>query len=116
MILNPPRAKLHFPPPPKKCAFLQKNALSCAEKMQEINLASRWEGVRLPRASGKSPRFPGSSPNFPGGQPLFLGSLTPSPDSHKLSCRKMQVFGGHMAGNCRKLQDSSWVFKVRALF
>ena len=32
----------------------------------EKNLASRWEGVRLPRASGKSPDFPGSSPNFPG--------------------------------------------------
>ena len=32
----------------------------------ETNLASRWEGVRLPRASGKSPDFPGSSPNFPG--------------------------------------------------
>ena len=32
----------------------------------EINLASRWEGVRLPRASGKPPDFPGSSPNFPG--------------------------------------------------
>ena len=30
------------------------------------NLASRWEGVRLPRASGKSPDFPRSSPNFPG--------------------------------------------------
>ena len=28
-------------------------------------MASRWEGVRLPRASGKSPDFPGSSPNFP---------------------------------------------------
>ena len=27
----------------------------------ETNLASRWEGVRLPRASGKSPDFPGSS-------------------------------------------------------
>ena len=95
----------------------------------ETNLASRWEGVRLPRASGKSPDFPGSSPNFPGsfsatspevlslwnstaiqgfpgsfpdfpgsspdfpgsfpdfpgGQPLLWGSLTPSPDSQKLS-------------------------------
>ena len=88
----------------------------------ETNLASRWEGVRLPRASGKSPDFPGGSPNFagsflvtspevlslwnltaiqrfsgsspdfpgsspdfPGGQPLSLGSLTPSPDSQKLS-------------------------------
>ena len=29
--------------------------------------------------------FPGSLPNFPGGQPLSLGSLTPSPDSQKLS-------------------------------
>ena len=85
-------------------------------------MASRWKGVRLPRASGKSPDFPGSfsatspealplwnltaiqgfpgsspdfpgsSPDFPGsfrdfpgGQPLSLGSLTPSPDSQKLS-------------------------------
>ena len=32
----------------------------------ETDLASRWEGVKLPRASGKSPDFPGSSPNFPG--------------------------------------------------
>ena len=32
----------------------------------DTNFASRWEGVRLPRASGKSPDFPGSSPNFPG--------------------------------------------------
>ena len=30
----------------------------------ETNLASRWEGIRLPRTSGKSPNFPGSSPNF----------------------------------------------------
>ena len=29
-------------------------------------MVSRWEGVRLPRASGKCPDFPGSSPNFPG--------------------------------------------------
>ena len=85
-------------------------------------MASRWDGVRLPRASGKSPDFPGSfsatspevfrrlprkffgdcgtlssqqsggspevsqtSRKFPGGQPLSLGSLTPSPDSQKLS-------------------------------
>ena len=32
----------------------------------ETNLASRWEGVRFPRASGKSPDLPGSFPNFPG--------------------------------------------------
>ena len=94
----------------------------------ETNLASRWEGVRLPRASG-SPRaspevpqtspkffgdFPGSSltverysnpgvprkfprlprkfpglprkfPTLPWRSALSLGSLTPSPDSQKLS-------------------------------
>ena len=108
-------------------------AIDCDNFVQflslETNLASRWEGVRLPRASGKSPGFPGSSPklprkffsdfpgsslsvelnsnpgvprefpelprkflklprkfrDFPGGQPLSLGSLTPSPDSQKLS-------------------------------
>ena len=32
----------------------------------ETNLASHWEGVRLPRTSGKSPDFPGSPANFPG--------------------------------------------------
>ena len=32
----------------------------------ETHLASRWEGVRLPRASGKCTDFPESSPNFPG--------------------------------------------------
>ena len=94
----------------------------------ETNLASRWEGVRLPQACGKfpdfpgtspnfpgrfsatspevlslwnltaiqrfpgsSPNFPGSSPNFPGGQPLSLGSLTPSPDSQKLSLTNVVV-------------------------
>ena len=31
------------------------------------------------------PDFPGSFPDFPGGQPLSLGSLTPCPDSQKLS-------------------------------
>ena len=39
---------------------------SLTRKALSVNLASRWKGVRLPRASGKSPDFPGSSPNFPG--------------------------------------------------
>ena len=40
---------------------------SCQSRFSlETNLAGRWEGVRLTRASGKSPDFPGSSPNFPG--------------------------------------------------
>ena len=36
----------------------------------------------LPR---KFPKLPRKFPDFPGGQPLSLGSLTPSPDSQKLS-------------------------------
>ena len=39
----------------------------------------------FPIFPGSSPDFSGSSPDFPGGQPLSLGSLTPSPDSQKLS-------------------------------
>ena len=31
----------------------------------ETNLASRWEGVRLPRASGKSPGLPRKFPKLP---------------------------------------------------
>ena len=38
-----------------------------------------------PDFPGSSPDFPGSFPDFPRGQPLSLGSLTPSPDSQKLS-------------------------------
>ena len=34
---------------------------------------------------GRSSDFTGSFPDFPGGQPLSLRSLTPSPDSQKLS-------------------------------
>ena len=103
--------------------------LAKAEYELETNLASRWEGVRLPRASPEVPglprkfpklprkffgdfpgssltvelysnpgvprKFPGLPRKFPGlprkfpGLPqrsaLSLGSLTPSPDSQKLS-------------------------------
>ena len=34
---------------------------SCGDAYLETNLASRWEGVWLPQASGKSPNFPRSS-------------------------------------------------------
>ena len=44
-------------------SFYQTSATSL---QLETHLASRWEGVKLPRASGKSPDFPGGSPNFPG--------------------------------------------------
>ena len=52
------------------------NSVSSVRTCQilETNSASHWEGVRLPRASGKSPDFPGSSPNFPGSFGDFPGS------------------------------------------
>ena len=43
----------------------------------------------VPRKFPRLPqKFPGSFPDFPGGQPFSLGSLTPSPDSQKLSQEK----------------------------
>ena len=51
-----------------------------------VELNSNPEFARsFPDLSGSSPDFPESSPDFPGGQLLSLGSLTPSPDSQKLS-------------------------------
>ena len=40
---------------------------------------------KLPRLPRRFPKLPRKFPDFPGGQPLSLGSLTPSPDSQKLS-------------------------------
>ena len=42
---------------------------------------------KFPRLPRKSPKLPWKFPDFPGGQPLSLGSLTPSPDSQKLSLK-----------------------------
>ena len=52
-------------PKTKECACI----FSCWDGKwgKKRHFASRWEGVRNPRASGKSPHFPGSFPNFPGG-------------------------------------------------
>ena len=47
---------------------------------------------KFPRLPRKFPRLPRKFPDFPGGQPLSLGSLTPSPDSQKLSLNNI---GGH---------------------
>ena len=55
------RVSSHWHPP---CICRALNLLR-PQLVLETNLASRWEGVRLPRASGKAPDFPGSSPNFP---------------------------------------------------
>ena len=40
---------------------------------------------KFPKLPRKFPKLPRKFPDFPGGQPLSLGSLTPSPDSQKLS-------------------------------
>ena len=40
---------------------------------------------KFPKLPQKLPKLPRKFPDFPGGQPLSLGSLTPSPDSQKLS-------------------------------
>ena len=61
----------------------------------------------LPR---KFPKLPRKFPDFPGGQLLSLGSLTPSPDSQKLSLNKEHALAscgrqqrGHTCGSacCR---------------
>ena len=40
---------------------------------------------KFPKLPRKFPKIPRKFLDFPGGQPLSLGSLTPSPDSQKLS-------------------------------
>ena len=42
---------------------------------------------RFPKLPRKFPKLPRKFPDFPGGQPLSLGSLTPFPDSQKLSLK-----------------------------
>ena len=44
---------------------------------------------KFPKLPRKFPRLPRKFPDFPGGQPLSLGSLTPSPDSQKLSLNRI---------------------------
>ena len=46
--------------------FPESMMMQLHQLQSETNLASRWEGVRFPRASGKSPDLLGSFPNFPG--------------------------------------------------
>ena len=44
---------------------------------------------KFPGLPRKFPKLPRKFPDFPGGQALSLGSLTPSPDSQKLSLKSM---------------------------
>ena len=48
---------------------------------------------KFPKLPRKFPKLPRKFRDFPGGQPLSLGSLTPSPDSQKLSlCQWASLF------------------------
>ena len=47
---------------------------------------------KFPGLPRKFPKLPRKFPDFPGGQPLSLGSLTPSPDSQKLSLKYWGYF------------------------
>ena len=69
-----------FPELPRKFPATSPEVLS----LWNLTAIQRFPGS-FPDFPGSSPDFPGSFPNFPGGQPLSLGSLTPSPDSQKLS-------------------------------
>ena len=59
---------------------------------------SLWNFTAIRRFPGSFPKLPRKFPklprkfrDFPGGQPLSLGSLTPSPDSQKLSLAEIGV-------------------------
>ena len=73
---------------------------------------------KLPKLPRKFPKLPQKFADFPGGPPLSLGSLTPSPDSQKLSLKSLLINIGckgntrcqrHMSSSCvrllKKLQD-----------
>ena len=55
---------------------------------------------KFPGLPRKFPKLPRKFPDFPGGQPLSLGSLTPSPDSQKLSLIQKDFHGAKRP--CRK--------------
>ena len=67
----------------------------------------------VPRKFPRLPRkFPRSFPDFPRGQPLSLGSLTPSPDSRKLSLRS---FTKSQETRCVLHEEDHQAFKEGAL-
>ena len=69
-----------FPELPRKFSATSPEVLSL------WNLAAISEFPRkFPKLPRKFPKLPRKFQDFPGGQPLSLGSLTPSPDSQKLS-------------------------------
>ena len=61
---------------------------------------------KFPKLPRKFPKLPRKFPDFPGGQPLSLGSLTPSPDSQKLS--HSQGFADRDGFRCRLASQTIW--------
>ena len=80
-LLESPRTSLEVPPNfPGSFSAASPEVLS----LWNLTAIQRFPGS-FPNFPRSSPNFPASSPDFPGGQSLSLGSLTPSPDSQKLS-------------------------------
>ena len=86
-LLGSPRTSPKFPGLPRKFfGDFPGSSLT-------VELSSNPEVPRkFPTLPRKFPKLPRKFPDFPGGQPLSLGSLTPSPDSQKLS---LTNFCGH---------------------
>ena len=86
--------------------------------MVDTNLASRWEGVRLHRASGKSTDFPGSSLSFRGSSPatslevLPLWNLTVPRKFPRLS----QKFPDFPGGQPSSLKKPDILFRLTKTF
>ena len=112
----------------------------------ETNLASRWWGVKLPRASGKFPklprkfpelprkfsatspevlslwnltaiqRFPGSFPNFPGSSPNFPGSSRTSPEVSPFLWEAWHPLLTHKNFLWFEVQDACTIARWRAIW
>ena len=81
----------------------------------ETNLASRWEGVRLPRASGKFPDFPESSPATSHAVlPLWNLRAMRSPGSCPgLPRRSAPVSGKPDSGRLPTMQSEKWLVHAK---
>ena len=66
-------------------------------KLPRVELNSIKGFPEVSQTSRKFPGLPRKFPGLPGGQPLSLGSLTPSPDSQKLSLNFEGHFGPFQA-------------------
>ena len=79
----------------------------------ETNLASRWWGVRPPRASGKSPDFPGSFRRLPRNFSHLERCKGHTHKGHReksTECQEFQDFSGCFQGVFREFQGIFRVF------